>query len=96
MSEQFSRVYVPSEPIPLSSDAAALEETHERIDQAYHDLAIKGIIDIKNQTLNLLAAEIEFLRESKPDLTELERGVLAKKLVQQRIRCYLAALDQIL
>ena len=80
----------------LSSDAEVLENSEATISTAFRELAIHDLIPVKHEVLNMLAAEIEWLKEIKPDLTDVERARLAGKLLQHRIRCYQHTLDQLL
>lgn len=79
----------------LTADGEALEASSDAVADAFRDLCFRDMIVMKHEVLNLIAGEIEFLREHKPDLSEFERGVLARKLVRQRILCYVGALDQL-
>ena len=80
---------------PLSEAAAMLEESSARVDAAFKALAARDIIGIQHQVLEALAVEVTYVTESRPELNELEAMRTARALLQQRLRCYLGALEQL-
>lgn len=95
LKENFNPFIKFQTPPELSSDGQIFETLEENIQDAFVRQGEHQIVFAQHVVLNALASQIAELEETEPNLTEIERYILAKRIMQQRLAIYQSALQRL-
>lgn len=77
-------------------EAIGIQESQGRVDSTFRDLALRDTASVDDGVAGMLAAKIQEVKTSHPDLTDIEAYIVAGRVLKQLIACYKSALDQLL
>lgn len=66
------------------------------VDRIFREMAIRDTSDIEERISNILRSKLTIVKQSHPELGEIEAYIVAARLLKQMIGCYMAAVNQIL
>lgn len=89
-------ILTPAASCKQSEAANELEESQNRIETAFAQLALRDIGTVKVQVTEALAQWIDWTKIQRPELNEIEAMLTAKKLLVQWLRSYIGQVEQLL
>jgi hypothetical protein len=82
--------------VELTSDGAWVDSINDNVNNAFSRQCERDTIGAEHILLNAIGAELSRLEEVEPELTQVERICLAKRLIKQRLNIFKGCLDQVL
>lgn len=79
----------------LNSDGERFARSIENVRNTFSKQAERDVIGAQEHLINAISGEMLRLSEEAPDLSDVERYIVAKRIIKQRLSIYLGQLDQI-